>query len=402
MQSGWRIGSLFGIPIFLEPSLFIFLAILTLWSEPDWEQHYPDWGYGLALGAGLLTAVLLFGSVLLHELGHSLVAQSQGIKVNSITLFLLGGLASIDQESKTPAAAFQVAIAGPTVSLFLYLMLLPISRGETLPDACQFLAGILARINLILALFNLVPGLPLDGGQVLKAAIWQMTGSRRQGVRWAARTGQVLGWLAVVLGSVAFLLVQQPSFLWIAVIGGFSIRNASAYSRVSDLQEALFDLTASDAMTRDFRVVDGKLTLHQFAELYLLEESRPATYFAASEGRYRGMVCVDDIRNTERSEWDIQTLKDIVRPLTHLPVVHESTPLPTVINQLEAEELRRITVLSPADTVAGVIDRGDIVKTLAQKLDLPIADSMIQSIKEDGTYPPGLQLPKFVRNAEEG
>ena len=253
----------------------------------------------LAFGVGFLLALLLFSSVVLHELGHSLAAQAQGIKVNSITLFIFGGIASIDKESKTPGEAFQVAIAGPLVSFGLYLVMTLAALTPFLPEVAQIVVGNVAKMNLVLTLFNLIPGLPLDGGQVLKSAVWKATGSRTQGVRWAARVGQTLGWTAIILGLFSYLTTQRLDLLWIALIGWFAVSNASTYSRVTDLQEAIASLHASDAMVREFRVIDADMPLRQFADQQLLQEGRPPVYFAASDGRYRGLVSIDDLRTVE-------------------------------------------------------------------------------------------------------
>ena len=395
MQAGWKIGSLFGIPLFLDTSWFLILFGITLMYGIDFKDQ---WGLGpLAFGVGFLLALLLFTSVLLHELGHSLAARAQGIKVNSITLFFFGGIASIDQESKTPGEAFQVAIAGPLVSLGLFLVMTLAALTPVLPELARVVLGSVAQMNLVLTLFNLIPGLPLDGGQVLKAAVWKATGNRTQGVRWAARVGQALGWMAIMLGLFAYLTVQRLDLLWITLIGWFAVRNASAYNQVTDLQEAIAALHASDAMVREFRVIDANLSLRQFADQHLLQEGRPPVYFAASDGRYRGLVSVDDLRTVERSEWESRTLHSVAHPLTEIPSVREGDPLPGVIEKLEAMQLGRITVLTPADAVGGVIDRGDIVRALAQKLNLPISEAVIQRIKEEGAYPPGLQLHAIAK-----
>lgn len=398
MQTGWRIGSLFGIPLYLDPSWFLIVAFVALVEGNRWLSDYPKWGPTIAYGAGLAMALLLFTSVLLHELGHSIVAISQGIKVNSITLFLFGGIASIEKESNTPGQAFQVAIAGPLVSfgLFLGFSFLAKLPGPS-EGPLQVLTQHLASINLVLAIFNLIPGLPLDGGQVLKAAVWKITGNRFAGVRWAARSGQFLGWSAIILGLIAFLTNPGVGGLWLMLLGWFGVRNADAYSRLTNLQEVLLELKASDAMTREYRVIDANLTLRQFADNYLLEETHVPTYFAASDGRYRGLVAIADLRRTERSQWEHLTLHDIAQPLTTLPSVEEKTCLADVINQMEEGQLSRITVLSPAGAVAGVIDRGDIVRAIAQKLRVPIAEADIRRIKEDGTYPPGMQLQVIAR-----
>jgi Zn-dependent protease/predicted transcriptional regulator len=394
MQTNWKIGSLFGIPLFLDPLWFVILGLATL----NFGVAYQEWGTTIAWSAGLVMALLLFASVLLHELGHSLAARSQGIKVNSITLFLFGGIAAIEEESKTPAKAFQVAIAGPLVSIALFLLLRLVAHFIPSGNVYTMMVGDLARINLVVALFNLIPGLPLDGGQVLKAALWQVTGNRFQAVHWAAKAGQILGYSAIALGFVVDFLTQELVLgLWIALLGWFAVRNANSYDRVTTLQETLLKVLATDAMTREFRVVDANQSLREFADSYLLETT-PQVYFAASDGRYRGKVAIDDLRLVERSEWESRTLQSIVHPLTEIPTVTESTPLAEVINKLENEQLPAITVLSPAGAVAGVIDRGDIVKTLAQKLNLPISDGEIKRVKEDGSYPPGLQLALIAKS----
>lgn len=397
MRPGWKVGSIFGIPLLIHSSWFFILALFTLGYRATLNQQgFSD---SVAWAVGLLSSLLLFLSVLLHELGHSLVARSQGIPVNSITLFLFGGIASIDEESKTPGQAFQVAIAGPTVSFCLFLGLTVLGQVIDLTPSLDLLVTNLASINLLLAMFNMIPGLPLDGGQVLKAAIWKLTGSRLKGMRWAARAGQLLGWTAFLLGFGLFLQTWDYGLLWIAVIGWFVVNTAGTYSRVADLQEAVAGLQASSAMTRDFRVVDANLSLHAFTNDYLLrEDAQLPAFFASSDGRYRGLIEPDDLQQIERSQWEVKALNDIVHPLTEIPTVQEPAPLSEVIDQLETLKLKRITVLSPAGAVAGVIDRGDIVRAVAEKLKVPVPDALIKRIKEEGTYPPGLPLQAIAKS----
>ncbi|AMW28995.1 MULTISPECIES: site-2 protease family protein [Arthrospira] len=395
MQAGWRIGSIFGIPLYIDSSWFVIVVLVTLLNS----QEYVQWGELLSWGAGLAVALLLFGSVLLHELGHSLIAKSQGIQVNSITLFLFGGIASIEKESKTPGQAFQVAIAGPLVSLALFFVLTALAQSLPEPNLVREIAQRIGEINLVLAIFNLIPGLPLDGGQVLKATVWQITGSRFAGVRWAARSGQFLGWGAIFLGLFALFAASNYSGLWIALIGLFVIRNASSYSRMSDLQETLLKIQASDVMSREFRVIDAEMTLRQFADDYLICASSIPVFFAASSGRYRGFVSVDKLRMIERSQWETQTLNDIVTPLDQLIAVPEKALLVEVINKMESQGLPRITVLSPAGAVSGIIDRGDVVRAVAKYLKVPIPEANIKRIKEDGSYPPGLPLDAIAKTA---
>jgi Zn-dependent protease len=397
MQANWRIGSLLGIPLFLDLSWFFILVLVTIINARELSHNFES---AIAWSAGLIMALLLFGSVLLHELGHSLVARAQGIKVNSITLFVFGGVASIDRESKTPGQAFQVAIAGPMVSLVLFGLFFWLTHALPTDSVAEVLTSDLARLNLVLALFNLIPGLPLDGGQALKAAVWKLSGSRFKGVRWAAKTGEILGGIAIALGLVLVLVTGEWSAIWLTLIGGFVFRNASIYDRITTLQEALLQLTASDAMTHELRVVDANQTLRSFADEYILADTHaPMPYYAAAEGRYRGLVVIEDLHFVERSQWDTQTLESIVHPLSEIATVEEKSSLVEVINTLEARQLNRITVLSPAGTVAGVIDRGDIVRAIAQKLNLPITDAEIKRVKAEGSYPSGFQLQAIAQNA---
>jgi Zn-dependent protease len=400
MKSGFRIGSILGIPLLIETSWFIILGLVTFYYGSVWQQE--SWGETWGWVAGLMMALMLFGSVLLHELGHSFVAMAQGIKVNSITLFLFGGVASIDQESKTPGQAFQVAIAGPSVSFGLFVALLLADFLLPLPDPAQRVVQELARINILLAVFNMIPGLPLDGGQVLKSIVWKITGSRLKGVRWAARTGQLLGWTAIFFGVLGYFTPFPLNSLWLALLGWFGVRNARAYSQVTDLQEALMNLDAASAMTRAFRVVDADMSLNEFTQSYLEREmAHSEVYYASSDGRYRGLVAVEDLSAIERSQWEKQTLQSIIHPLTEIPSVRESTPLTDVINKMEAEGVRRITVLSPAGAVSGVIDRGDVVQALAAKLKIPVPETLIKQIKEEGVYPPGLQIAALAKTATD-
>ncbi len=393
MQADWKIGNLFGIPLFLDYSWLIIL----LWATYINIQDYQEMGLFLAWGAGLIIAILIFCSVVLHELGHSLVAISQGIKVNSITLFLFGGVPSIEQESRTPGEAFQLAIARPLVSLFLFFLLGLISLLFPISSLISELMNKVAEINLILAIFNIMPGLPLDGGQVLKAAVWKITGSRLTGVKWAAKSGKALGWLGISLGLIVVLTTKNYGGFGIALIGWFALRNARIYQHITDLQSALINIKALQVMTQDFRVVDADLTLSQFADKYLLKSSKFSTYFAAHRGRYLGLVYADAIRYIEKSYWDNQTLRMIICPLNQMVTVSEKISLLEVINSMEFHQQKQITVLSAAGAVAGIIDKSDIVRGIAKYLKLKISEAEIKRVKTESSYPLGMKLEAIAK-----
>jgi Zn-dependent protease len=403
MESGWRVGSLLGIPIYIDSSWFLVLALVTFSNAGDILSSKLSNGNSIiAWSVGFLMAILLFSSVLLHELGHSLVARSQGITVKSITLFLFGGIASIDRESKTPIQAFQVAIAGPLVSFVLFGIFYATNSLVHNNQLASFVTEDLARINLILTLFNLIPGLPLDGGQVLKAIVWQIKRDRLAGFYWAAASGQLIGWFGICFGLFILLLTGSLGALWLALIGWFILRNAQAYQRLTQLQEILLKLTAVDVMNREFRVVNARLTLREFAEEYIINNlTNPIPFYAASEGRYRGLILIADLQLTERSEWETKTLIDIAHPLTTIPSVEEKTFLVDVIQRLESITDNRITVLSPAGAVSGLIDRGDIVRAIALKQNVTLPEGEIKKIKAEGKYPSNLPLGAIAKSIEK-
>ncbi len=188
---------------------------------------------------GLLTALLLFASVLAHELGHSFVAKSQGVGVNSITLFLFGGLASLEKESETPAEAFWVAIAGPLVSFLLFGLFSVITATSVLPAPLAAILSLLSSINLALGLFNLIPGLPLDGGNILKAAVWKVTGNPYKGVRFASRVGQFFGWTAIASGLLPFLLYGSFGNFWNLLIGWFCCKTLDVRLNLQQFRSSL-------------------------------------------------------------------------------------------------------------------------------------------------------------------
>jgi Zn-dependent protease len=430
MKGGIRIGTIFNIPLFIDPSWFLIVMLMAWGYRADYVRLSPN----LALLFGLLTALLLFASVLLHELGHSLTAKSQGIAVNSITLFLFGGVASIEKESKEPWAAFRVAIAGPLVSIALGFLLWGTALailGENITVVTNVLrpaaatntaaqlenvvnqVGIaralvgsmavnLSLLNFVLGVFNLIPCLPLDGGQVLKALVWKITGNRFTGIRWAAFSGQVIGLAAIFFGATVILGPNGLlGGLWLILLGGFVMSHAGNSLRTTYLQEALKEITAEATMTRDFRIVDANMSLRQFADEFLLlrEKEIEPIYYASSDGRDRGMVLPSDFRHIERSQWETKILKDIAKPLKDLESVELKATIAQVIQLLESKQIKQVTVFSAVGSVAGVIDRGDVIRAVARKMRWPIPEAYIQQVKAEGKFPPNLPLNDLIEQS---
>ncbi|KFF41881.1 MAG: Zn-dependent protease [Candidatus Atelocyanobacterium thalassa isolate SIO64986] len=408
MDRKWKIGSLLGIPFYINSSWFLILGLITLSNVQEINiQGLAGNSWWLEWLSGLFLSLFLFISVLSHELGHSLVAHTQGINVKSITLFLFGGVAIIEKESEKPTEAFLIAIAGPLVSLVLSIILFTINHiifpnqeSSLLHPLLSYMLEDIARMNFVLGVFNLIPGLPLDGGQIVKAIVWKLKDDYFIGVRYASISGRIIGWLGIILGLFIISLTGSLGGFWIVIVGWFVLRNANNYGRVSQLQKSFLEITAAEVMTNNFRIVNANLTLYEFIHMYDGQKTHGTAYFAASEGRYRGLLSNKDLKKIEYNNSLDCLLRDIAHPLDTISSVEEKTLLIKVIDKLEESEEYYITVLSPAGAVVGIIDRGDIVKKIASYNNLPISDDEIKYIKENGEYPSYLELSAISKTIQ--
>lgn len=368
MNGNLRVGSIFGIPFYINYSWFLVLALVTGTYGSQLSFAFPQLGV-LAWGLGLITALLLFASVLAHELGHSFVARRQGIPVNSITLFLFGGLASLEEESKTPAEAFWVAIAGPLVSIILFGGFTAISLLSGISGPFAAVISLLAYINLVLAAFNLLPGLPLDGGNVLKAIVWKITGKPYKGIAFASRAGQFLGWVGIGLGALSIAGLTNVGSIWTLLIGWFLLQNASRYSQSALVQEQLSGLTAADAVTPNSPIVDADISLREFANQHII--GNPANWrqylVTDSNGKLMGEIAVDALKAIPTNNWwDIQ-VRELMKPILTMETVASDEPLLEVINLLERKQIPSLLVMKDSSTLLGLLEKPSIIKLLQQR-----------------------------------
>lgn len=368
MNSNIRIGKLFGIPFYINPSWFLVLGLVTLTYGNGLAAQFPLLPPGLSWLLGGITALLMFASVLAHELGHSFIALRQGIGVQSITLFLFGGLASLEEESKTPAGAFWVAIAGPLVSLCLFGLLTIVGVGSHLSGPIAAIVGVLATINLSLALFNLIPGLPLDGGNILKALVWKITGKPYQGVKVASRVGQAFGWLAIASGLLPLLLTGSFANVWNLIIGWFLLQNAGQAAQFATVQERLVGLTAADAVSPNSPIVADQLSLRQFADLLIFNPNNWRKFLVTNpEGTFVGTISIEALNTVSRDRWTEVRVAELVQAIEPATTIPAQEALMDVIRRLEEKQLAALTVVQDNGVLVGLLEKSAILKLLQRR-----------------------------------
>jgi len=409
MAEGWQIARLWGIPLRIHPTWLAILLLCTVVFERNYRLAGSS-GDLMIWALAFLTALLLFVSVLLHELGHSLVALSQGVKVRSITLFLFGGFASVDRECATPMGAALVAAAGPAVSMALacLFLVLQVPAARVAPGLGQMVLQ-LGWLNLTLALFNLLPGLPLDGGLLLKALVWQFTGSQRRGVQVANGCGRFLSLMALGLGTWILLKGHGGSGLWMLLLGWFGLGAARRQSQLLRLQAALKELRVADASRRRFRVVEAAGSLRQLSQ-QRLQGADPAAAGPAEtpglppwtlvcdRGRWQGVIDDGPLQALPVQRWDGERIGDHARPLSTLPAILEQAPLWQAVLRLDDPEVSRLLVLSPAGLPTGTLERPDLGEVVFSRLGVRVPPPLLALARRQNAYPMGLALAQVARS----
>jgi Zn-dependent protease/CBS domain-containing protein len=376
-------GSIAGVEIDLDWSLLIVFALITLaLSAGVLPQWHADWGQTKVLLTAIAAATLFVASILLHELAHAVVGQRFGVRISRITLFVFGGMARMEGEPKTWRAEFWMALAGPVASLALGLLFLslagmiagPIEFNPEQPAAGLARLGPIATVliwlgpvNIVLGLFNLVPGFPLDGGRVLRALLWGLTGDLTRSTMLAASVGQAFGWMLMAMGFAMMLGISVPIFgsgtvggLWLALIGWF-IGNAARQSyRLRLIEDRLGYLSVSRVMHQDFQVVEpDRLVQHLVDDGFLTHSQR--SYPVVADARLLGMISLEDVRALERGEWAVRRVADIMTPLARLHSVSPSQPATKVLALLAETGVNQLPVVEDGQLL-GLVTREDILK----------------------------------------
>jgi Zn-dependent protease/CBS domain-containing protein len=386
LQGGLRLGRISGIEVTADWSLLIvfFLISFSLGAGvfPAW---HPDWSAGLIWLTALAAALAFFVSVFLHELSHALVGRLNGIEVRHITLFMFGGMAHMENEPPSWKAEFAMAIVGPLTSLalgFLFLVLGNWVAGpvEYDPDnprevfgrlspAATLLAW-LGPINIILAIFNLVPGFPLDGGRVLRAVLWGATGNLLAATRWASQAGQWFGWVLMAAGFMMILGLQVPLFgrgfgngLWLVLIGWFLNSAALMSYRQLVVKQSLDNVPVSRLMLTDVPRVDPRLPVRTLAEDYMLHGGQRA-YPVEEDGRLLGLVCFRDLSKLPREAWHSTAVEQIMTPASDLVSLAPTQMADVALELLGRHNINQLPVLEQG-RFAGLVRREEILKWLS-------------------------------------
>jgi Zn-dependent protease/predicted transcriptional regulator len=369
MPNSIKIGRIWDIPIGLHPSWFLIFALVT-WSLASgyFPAEYPELAPAVYWVLGLVTSLLFFGSVLVHELAHAFVARRNGLPVEGITLFIFGGAAYIGKEPGSPGAEFRIAAAGPLASfglaiafeaLFLLDQQIPILAAPSVW---------LARINLILAVFNLIPGFPLDGGRMLRAAVWRLTGSFYRATQIASAAGQVVALGFNIFGIALIVFGNFFDGLWLIFIGWFLQNAVAANLAQSSVQHLLSDAVVSQAMTPRFRQVDPLMPVQRLVNEQVLNEGH--SFFVVQEDdRLVGALTLDAINAVPQRQWPFKTVNQVMLPADRLATLSPETRLLDALQTMEKDKQTHMLVTDNGEIV-GVLGRDEIMQLVRVRAQL--------------------------------
>lgn len=371
MLKGLRLGRVFGIEISVDPSWLV-IAFLFSWSfYIQFGLEFPDLEPAPLVVMAGATALVFFVSVLLHELSHSVMARRLGIPVEGITLFLFGGVSKMKMEARQPRDEFLVAIVGPLTSLLLAgVFWVVVNLGaDLLSPLVLFPLAYLGWLNLLLGVFNLLPGFPLDGGRVLRSILWRTRGSLVAATRGAARAGRFIASLLIALGI--FTVFQgNLGGLWMAAIGWFLLQAASAADQDVMMRSFLEDVTARDLMSPELVSIPFEASITEAVDDYFLRYDHSA-FPVVSEDR-SGLLTLRAVRQVPKDQWDIRHVWTAMTDLDQTCTVNPETPMNKVMERLREQEQDRVLVVEDG-RILGIITPRDVARWVQRSQDLGLS-----------------------------
>ncbi len=368
MRSQIKLGRIAGIAIGLHYSWFIIAALIVFSLAAQFHNVVPPWSEVTVWGAAIVTGMLFFVTLLLHELAHSMLAKSRGLRVRAITLFALGGVSQIESEAPNARSEFWIAFVGPLSSFALGVIFLGLARwagwtrGTEAATPVSAVLLWLGYINLTLGAFNMIPGYPLDGGRVLRAIIWWFSHSIERATRWASYVGQAVAFIFILIGLWQFFRGGGFGALWIAFIGWFLLDAARSSYAQMELVSALRGRRVADLMERDCTTVESHLSLHDFVEEYLLRTGRRC-FIVVQNGYLVGLITPADVRAVERDQWAQTSLQSAMRPLRDLRVVSPDTLAVDALEIMGRNDVNQLPVVSDGH-LQGVFSRAQVLNFL--------------------------------------
>lgn len=367
MGDNVRLGRVAGIPVGMNWSLLVVFVLITLTLAEGFSETvsgYPDAAYWL----GAVSATLLFyGCLLAHELAHSLVARRAGVPVQGITLWLFGGVSQLGGEAASPEDLLRISVAGPLMSVALGVAFSAVAvlGGATgLPDLLVVTCGWLGGINLFLALFNLAPAAPLDGGRVLAALLWRRHGDRTRAAVSAARAGMMFGYVLIALGVLVFLAGGGIGGLWFVFLGWFLLTAARAETSHVQLRDALAGVRVADVMTPNPTDAPGSMTADTFLEEFALRHRFSAFPLKGPEGELEGLVTLSRLKAVPPERRASTTVRDIACPMSEVPVAAPDEPIVDLLGRMTDATDGRALVLADGELV-GLVSPTDISRTVS-------------------------------------
>jgi Zn-dependent protease/CBS domain-containing protein len=385
MRGALRLGRLFGIVIAIDWS-WAFIFLLVSWNLTEvFLRWHPEWALGESFVLAVIAALLFFGSVLAHELAHSLVARRFGVRVREIRLFLFGGVSNLESEPPSPGAELWTAIVGPIMSFVIGIVLtviasamMPIPIDPASPwDSVAALGPLgtllfrLGPINILVGAFNLIPGFPLDGGRILRAALWRATGNLHKATHASSIIGRGIGWVFIVFGIAMVFGARIPLFgqgpvsgIWLAFIGWFLSSAAQQSYGALIVQDALEGVRISDLMRRSGPAVPPSTPVATVVDEWFMRSSDRSFPVLDGEGRLLGLVCIGDVTRLPQEMWDRATVSAIMTPRERLAVADPNDAAMSGLRKFGERDVEQLPVVDANDHLVGMLTRSAIARWL--------------------------------------
>lgn len=374
MKSQVKLGTVFGVELGLHYSWLVIALLITFSLGSEFHATNPQWGETTIWTTAVGTGLLFFACLFAHELSHALMAKARGLPIHSITLFLLGGVAQIEREPADPKTEFWMAIVGPITSAVLGFLLLSFAYvSGWVPESSPSAPGIallvwLGYINLSLAVFNMIPGFPLDGGRVLRAILWWAMGDVERSTRAAARVGQAVAVLFIAFGIARFFFGAGLSGLWLAFIGWFLLQAASASYLQVRADTLLRGVLVRDLMSASFETVSPDSSLQQFVHEKLMHTGRRC-FLVAERGQLLGLITANEIRGIESGNWPWKRVADVMLPANKVHSISPDLPALDALELMVRENVHQLPVMSGGQ-IQGLISRAHILQVLQSRSEL--------------------------------